>query len=160
MTGTFSVRISVHIAMSALSGHVHSKEDSSLQNHSGWFHTHKWPESKSTICCSFLPKRVTSTCSRWRMGMWTFLLSLWQVGEYFLAYPHDVLAIFDEVLHQTGTEASQKALTEHNGAIGAKRNRMRQTLHSRITGLIFYLFFFPGKNNWFVGLFPLLLYYV
>lgn len=56
-------------------------------------------------------------------------LSLRQVGEYFLAYPHDVLTIFDEVLRESGAEASQS-----DGAVGAKRDTRRHTLHARITG--------------------------
>lgn len=64
----------------------------------------------------------------------TFLCSSGQVGDYFMAYPHDVLLIFDEVLRQAGSEASQTASAGRDGAVGAPRSKMRHTLHSRITG--------------------------
>ncbi|KAK2856603.1 hypothetical protein Q5P01_005338 [Channa striata] len=53
-----------------------------------------------------------------------------EVGDYFNAYPEDVLAIFDKVLNRTASE-----LLERNGAQRAKEQRMRHTLHARITGL-------------------------
>ncbi|XP_075940507.1 DNA helicase MCM9 [Anarhichas minor] len=51
-----------------------------------------------------------------------------EVGDYFNAYPHDVLALFDKVLHRTALELSR---------YGGQRTteRMRRTLHARITGL-------------------------
>lgn len=79
----------------------------------------------------------------------TFVPFTWQVGEYFLAYPHDVLTIFDEVLNQTGSEASQNALAALGAADGAKWNRMKHTLHSRITGRCLFLRS-GGSNDWFI----------
>ncbi|XP_068564709.1 DNA helicase MCM9 isoform X4 [Cebidichthys violaceus] len=51
-----------------------------------------------------------------------------EVGDYFNAYPHDVLTLFDKVLHRTALELSR---------YGGQRTteRMRHTLHARITGL-------------------------
>ncbi|XP_034383396.1 DNA helicase MCM9 isoform X2 [Cyclopterus lumpus] len=51
-----------------------------------------------------------------------------EVGDYFNAYPHDVLALFDKVLHRTALELSR---------CGGQRptERMTHTLHARITGL-------------------------
>ncbi|GLD65992.1 DNA helicase MCM9 [Lates japonicus] len=58
-----------------------------------------------------------------------------EVGDYFNAYPNDVLAIFDEVLHKTALELSQNASPKHCGGQRAIKQRMRYTLHARITGL-------------------------
>ncbi|XP_041662029.1 DNA helicase MCM9 [Cheilinus undulatus] len=49
-----------------------------------------------------------------------------EVGDYFNAYPHDVLAIFDKVLHKTALELAEKALL---------KQRLRHAPHARITGL-------------------------
>lgn len=59
---------------------------------------------------------------------------LWQVGDYFNAYPNDVLAIFDKVLHRKATELSENAYPIHNGGQRTKEHRMRHTPHARITG--------------------------
>uniref|UniRef100_A0A4W6DQL8 DNA helicase MCM9 n=1 Tax=Lates calcarifer TaxID=8187 RepID=A0A4W6DQL8_LATCA len=58
-----------------------------------------------------------------------------EVGDYFNAYPNDVLAIFDEVLHKKALELSQNASPKHCGGQRAIKQRMRYTLHARITGL-------------------------
>ncbi|XP_056261745.1 DNA helicase MCM9 isoform X2 [Seriola aureovittata] len=55
-----------------------------------------------------------------------------EVGDYFNAYPNDVLVIFDKVLHRTAMELSQ---TASPGAQTTKEQKMRYTLHARITGL-------------------------
>ncbi|XP_039637905.1 DNA helicase MCM9 isoform X2 [Perca fluviatilis] len=57
-----------------------------------------------------------------------------EVGDYFNAYPNDVLAIFDKVLHRKGLELSESASPKHYGRQRTKE-RMRLTLHVRITGL-------------------------
>ncbi|XP_078131206.1 DNA helicase MCM9 [Sander vitreus] len=57
-----------------------------------------------------------------------------EVGDYFNAYPNDVLAIFDKVLHRKGLELSESASPKHYGRQRTKE-RMRRTLHVRITGL-------------------------
>ncbi|XP_067338365.1 DNA helicase MCM9 isoform X2 [Channa argus] len=53
-----------------------------------------------------------------------------EVGDYFNAYPKDVLAIFDKVLNRAALEL----LGDHGGQ-RAKEQRMRHALHARITGL-------------------------
>lgn len=65
-------------------------------------------------------------------------ICLWQVADYFNAFPSDVLAIFDEVLHRTGMELLEKPFPESSGGNKTKCDRMRHTLHTRITGEIFY----------------------
>ncbi|XP_029281571.1 DNA helicase MCM9 [Cottoperca gobio] len=57
-----------------------------------------------------------------------------EVGDYFNAYPNAVLAIFDKVLHRTALELSERASPKHHGGQRTKE-RMRHTLHARITGL-------------------------
>lgn len=65
----------------------------------------------------------------------TSVLAMWpQVGDYFNAYPSDVLTIFDKVLHRTATELLENVSPENHGGQKAKEQRMRHTLHSRITG--------------------------
>ncbi|KAM6992303.1 DNA helicase MCM9 [Tautogolabrus adspersus] len=49
-----------------------------------------------------------------------------EVGDYFNAYPHDVLAIFDKVLHRRALELAEKA---------SLKPRLRHAPHARITGL-------------------------
>ncbi|KAA8583278.1 hypothetical protein FQN60_015824 [Etheostoma spectabile] len=59
-----------------------------------------------------------------------------EVGDYFNAYPNDVLAIFDKVLHRKGLELSESASPKHYGEKEERtKERMRCTLHVRITGL-------------------------
>nr|XP_043905375.1 DNA helicase MCM9 [Solea senegalensis] len=58
-----------------------------------------------------------------------------EVGDYFNAYPNDVLAIFDKVLQKTAMDLSQNGSPTHCGGQRAKERRMRCTLHARITGL-------------------------
>ncbi|XP_042246169.1 DNA helicase MCM9 [Thunnus maccoyii] len=58
-----------------------------------------------------------------------------EVGDYFNAYPDDVLAIFDQVLHKTAMELSEIASPKHYGGQRTKEQRMRLTLHARVTGL-------------------------
>lgn len=65
-------------------------------------------------------------------------ICLWQVADYFNAFPSDVLAIFDEVLHRTGMELLEKPFPENSGGNKTKCDRMRHTLHTRITGKKFY----------------------
>ncbi|XP_034555269.1 DNA helicase MCM9 [Notolabrus celidotus] len=49
-----------------------------------------------------------------------------EVGDYFNAYPHEVLAIFNKVLHKTALQLSEKA---------SLKQRLRHAPHARITGL-------------------------
>ncbi|XP_060907261.1 DNA helicase MCM9 isoform X1 [Labrus mixtus] len=49
-----------------------------------------------------------------------------EVGDYFNAYPHHVLAIFDKVLHRRAMELAEKA---------SLKPRLRHAPHARITGL-------------------------
>ncbi|XP_044025414.1 DNA helicase MCM9 isoform X3 [Siniperca chuatsi] len=58
-----------------------------------------------------------------------------EVGDYFNAYPNDVLAIFDKVLHRTAMELSENSSPKHYRGPGTTEQRMRHTLHARITGL-------------------------
>ncbi|XP_076612810.1 DNA helicase MCM9 [Chaetodon auriga] len=58
-----------------------------------------------------------------------------EVGDYFNAYPNDVLAIFDKVLHRKAMELSENASPIHCGRQRTKEHRMRHTPHARITGL-------------------------
>ncbi|XP_061785879.2 DNA helicase MCM9 [Nerophis lumbriciformis] len=58
-----------------------------------------------------------------------------EIGDYFNAYPNDVLAIFDKVLHKSALELSKKASTKQSGGRAAEETRKKQTLHARITGL-------------------------
>ncbi|XP_053301649.1 DNA helicase MCM9 isoform X5 [Pleuronectes platessa] len=58
-----------------------------------------------------------------------------EVGDYFNAYPNDVLAIFDKVLQRTAMDLSQNASLKHFEGQRTKEHRMRNTLHARITGL-------------------------
>ncbi|KAK1888537.1 DNA helicase MCM9 [Dissostichus eleginoides] len=53
-----------------------------------------------------------------------------EVGDYFNAYPNDVLAIFDKVLQKTAVEVSERASPKQRAKEG-----MTHTLHARITGL-------------------------
>ncbi|XP_022073592.1 DNA helicase MCM9 isoform X2 [Acanthochromis polyacanthus] len=53
-----------------------------------------------------------------------------EVGDYFNAFPEDVLAVFNKVLHRKAVEASQGSPLRPNGE--QRRNPM---LHARITGL-------------------------
>uniref|UniRef100_A0A665WJG9 DNA helicase MCM9 n=1 Tax=Echeneis naucrates TaxID=173247 RepID=A0A665WJG9_ECHNA len=55
-----------------------------------------------------------------------------EVGDFFNAYPHDVLSIFDKVLYKIAMELSQRASPRGQKP---KELRMRHTLHARITGL-------------------------
>ncbi|XP_061610031.1 DNA helicase MCM9 isoform X2 [Phyllopteryx taeniolatus] len=58
-----------------------------------------------------------------------------EIGDYFNAYPNDVLTIFDNVLHKTATELSKKASVARLDGRRPKEPRMKNTLHARITGL-------------------------
>ncbi|XP_070782440.1 DNA helicase MCM9 [Enoplosus armatus] len=58
-----------------------------------------------------------------------------EVGDYFNAYPNEVLAIFDEVLRRTAMELSEDPSPKHFGGQRTKEQRMRHILHARITGL-------------------------
>ncbi|XP_074471548.1 DNA helicase MCM9 isoform X1 [Sebastes fasciatus] len=57
-----------------------------------------------------------------------------EVGDYFNAYPNDVLAIFDKLLQRTALELSESASPKDHGG-RRTTERMRHTLHARITGL-------------------------
>uniref|UniRef100_A0A3P8WBW2 MCM9 N-terminal domain-containing protein n=1 Tax=Cynoglossus semilaevis TaxID=244447 RepID=A0A3P8WBW2_CYNSE len=59
-----------------------------------------------------------------------------EVGDYFNAYPNDVLTIFDKVLHRTAIDLSKNAHTTQCSGQLTKEERMRRTLHARITGEI------------------------
>lgn len=52
-----------------------------------------------------------------------------QVGDYFNAYPNDVLAIFDKVLQKAAVELSERASPKQRAKEG-----LTHTLHARITG--------------------------
>ncbi|KAM9703343.1 DNA helicase MCM9 [Menidia menidia] len=58
-----------------------------------------------------------------------------EVGDFFNAYPCEVLAIFDEVLQKKVTELSDEALSKRKVGERSAGRKMRQTLHARITGL-------------------------
>ncbi|XP_026174528.1 DNA helicase MCM9 isoform X3 [Mastacembelus armatus] len=58
-----------------------------------------------------------------------------EVGDYFNAYPSDVLAIFDKVLCRAAIESSGNVLLKHCGDGRTKEQRLRHTFHTRITGL-------------------------
>ncbi|XP_062292950.1 DNA helicase MCM9 [Scomber scombrus] len=58
-----------------------------------------------------------------------------EVGDYFNAFPENVLAIFDKVLHKIAMELSENASPTHRGGQRTKELRMKLTLHARITGL-------------------------
>ncbi|KAF7647718.1 hypothetical protein LDENG_00167900, partial [Lucifuga dentata] len=57
-----------------------------------------------------------------------------EVGDYFNAYPSEVLAIFDKALHRVAMELSHVSSKENGDQI-TKAERMKCTLHTRITGL-------------------------
>ncbi|XP_068609856.1 DNA helicase MCM9 [Brachionichthys hirsutus] len=54
-----------------------------------------------------------------------------EVGDCFVAYPSDVLSIFDKVLHRRAMELSQNA----DGTDRTKERRLNVSPHARITGL-------------------------
>ncbi|XP_070705310.1 DNA helicase MCM9 [Pempheris klunzingeri] len=58
-----------------------------------------------------------------------------EVGDYFNAYPNDILALFDKVLQKTAMELSENTSSEHFGGRRTKEQRLRHTPHTRITGL-------------------------
>ncbi|XP_047428958.1 DNA helicase MCM9 isoform X2 [Mugil cephalus] len=58
-----------------------------------------------------------------------------EVGDYFNAYPFDVLAIFDKVLQRKATELSDDTSSQYVERQRTKGQRMRHILHARITGL-------------------------
>uniref|UniRef100_A0A3Q2QST6 DNA helicase MCM9-like n=1 Tax=Fundulus heteroclitus TaxID=8078 RepID=A0A3Q2QST6_FUNHE len=60
-----------------------------------------------------------------------------EVGDYFNAYPNDVLAVFDEVLQKKTLElADDASLKDKQGSIQRSK---RQIYHTRITGKTFSL---------------------
>ncbi|XP_035000089.2 DNA helicase MCM9 [Hippoglossus stenolepis] len=65
----------------------------------------------------------------------TLFESNMEVGDYFNAYPNDVLAIFDKVLQRKAMDLSQNASPKHYEGQRTKEHRMRNKLHARITGL-------------------------
>ncbi|XP_068198706.1 DNA helicase MCM9 [Antennarius striatus] len=58
-----------------------------------------------------------------------------EVGDFFMAYPSDVLSVFDKVLHRKAVEFSQKASSSSSGGDRMKETRLKFTPHARITGL-------------------------
>ncbi|XP_028295488.1 DNA helicase MCM9 isoform X2 [Gouania willdenowi] len=56
-----------------------------------------------------------------------------EVGDYFNAYPDDVLAIFDQVLQRKANDLLDNMSLKHNGQDSSKK--MRHAFHARITGL-------------------------
>ncbi|XP_056437679.1 DNA helicase MCM9 [Gadus chalcogrammus] len=54
-----------------------------------------------------------------------------EVGDYFNAYPTEVLAVFDEALQRTAVAVTQKALNTGGGG----KNQLKYHFHARITGL-------------------------
>ncbi|KAM4632879.1 DNA helicase MCM9 [Polymixia lowei] len=58
-----------------------------------------------------------------------------EVGDYFNAYPSEVLAVFDEALQRAALDVAQRASGLECGAGKAGGQKMKQTLHARITGL-------------------------
>ncbi|XP_037101417.1 DNA helicase MCM9 isoform X1 [Syngnathus acus] len=58
-----------------------------------------------------------------------------EIGDYLNAYPNDVLTIFDKVLHKTAIELSKNASVKHLHGLPPEEQRMKTTLHARITGL-------------------------
>ncbi|XP_077409202.1 DNA helicase MCM9 isoform X2 [Vanacampus margaritifer] len=58
-----------------------------------------------------------------------------EIGDYFNAYPSDVLTIFDKVLHKTAIEVSKNASAKHSDGRRPQEPRIKTTLHARITGL-------------------------
>ncbi|XP_077366495.1 DNA helicase MCM9 isoform X2 [Festucalex cinctus] len=58
-----------------------------------------------------------------------------EIGDYFNAYPSDVLTIFDKVLHKAAIEVSKNAPAKHSNGLCPQEQRMKNTLHARITGL-------------------------
>uniref|UniRef100_A0A8C5EN17 MCM9 N-terminal domain-containing protein n=1 Tax=Gouania willdenowi TaxID=441366 RepID=A0A8C5EN17_GOUWI len=55
-----------------------------------------------------------------------------EVGDYFNAYPDDVLAIFDQVLQRKANDLLDNMSLKHNGQDSSKK--MRHAFHARITG--------------------------
>ncbi|KAM9356307.1 DNA helicase MCM9 [Pholidichthys leucotaenia] len=58
-----------------------------------------------------------------------------EVGDYFNAYPFDVLATFDQVLKRKSSELSDSVSLRQDGGQRIKEQNLRHTLHARITGL-------------------------
>ncbi|XP_019751760.1 DNA helicase MCM9 isoform X2 [Hippocampus comes] len=58
-----------------------------------------------------------------------------EIGDYFNAYPSDVLTIFDKVLHKTAMELSGNASVKRLDGLRPRQPQMNHTLHARITGL-------------------------
>ncbi|XP_057677980.1 DNA helicase MCM9 isoform X2 [Corythoichthys intestinalis] len=58
-----------------------------------------------------------------------------KIGDYFNAYPSDVLTIFDKVLQKTARELSKNATVKHLDGLRPTEQRVKNTLHARITGL-------------------------
>ncbi|XP_051908757.1 DNA helicase MCM9 [Hippocampus zosterae] len=58
-----------------------------------------------------------------------------EIGDYFNAYPNEVLTIFDKVLHKTATALSGNASAKRLDGLRPRQPQMNRTLHARITGL-------------------------
>uniref|UniRef100_A0A3B5QVN4 MCM9 N-terminal domain-containing protein n=1 Tax=Xiphophorus maculatus TaxID=8083 RepID=A0A3B5QVN4_XIPMA len=56
-----------------------------------------------------------------------------EVGDYFNAYPKDVLAVFDKVLQKKASELTDEASLKDKGQ-GAGQRSLRQIYHTRIIG--------------------------
>ncbi|XP_071381737.1 DNA helicase MCM9 isoform X1 [Centroberyx affinis] len=58
-----------------------------------------------------------------------------EVGDYFNAYPSEVLAIFDEALQRAAVEVSQSSSYKESGGQREGGQKVKHVLHVRITGL-------------------------
>ncbi|KAM9779186.1 DNA helicase MCM9 isoform X2 [Syngnathus typhle] len=58
-----------------------------------------------------------------------------EIGDYLNAYPNDVLTIFDKVLYKRAIELSKNASVKHLHGLPPEEQRIKNTLHARITGL-------------------------
>uniref|UniRef100_A0A3Q4HMC1 MCM9 N-terminal domain-containing protein n=3 Tax=Neolamprologus brichardi TaxID=32507 RepID=A0A3Q4HMC1_NEOBR len=57
-----------------------------------------------------------------------------EIGDYFNAYPTDVLAIFDKVLNRKAKAVTDDGSLKHNEGQRKQDQRLVHTLHARITG--------------------------
>ncbi|XP_039882681.1 DNA helicase MCM9 isoform X1 [Simochromis diagramma] len=58
-----------------------------------------------------------------------------EIGDYFNAYPTDILAIFDKVLNRKAKAVTDDGSLKHNEGQRKQDQRLVHTLHARITGL-------------------------
>lgn len=57
-----------------------------------------------------------------------------QIGDYFNAYPTDILAIFDKVLNRKAKAVTDDGSLKHKEGQRKQDQRLVHTLHARITG--------------------------